>query len=530
MNCHETMSRNCVSATSGYAGGANKCRNRKAGMFAAILGGCGVVLGAGWFSVGTAPSWAQETVTADKKEVLSETDEAALRLGLAKITEESVETTIKFLASDELEGRDTLSAGYEKAAAYAVERLQKAGLKPGAGDSFYHVTKVPVSRVPTEGLEFKSAAAESIEHFGLLGSGDAAVEYQGTLVEIDLQVEEPTLTKRGPVIARWDGASGAPRVVNQLVRSTNRWRQAGATAILLRVPRQSPLIDAARERQTQNRPEDARSKFNLPVLLVPDDLPWTPDSEFQLALPAQSPLEADAHNVIAILPGSDPELAQEYLIYSAHLDHIGVAPTGEDRIFNGADDNAAGVTGVLTLADAFAALPERPKRSLVFLLFWGEERGLLGSRAFVKSPSIPLDKVIANINLEMIGRPEDGAYGKAWVTGWDKSNLGAIMQETSPVVGVDIFEHPRFSALLYGSSDNMAFVEAGVIAHSFSAGSLHQDYHQVGDEWQKLNLPHMTKVIQGLFAGSWRLIQGQATPQKSAAADHDHRPDQAGQE
>jgi hypothetical protein len=91
------------------------------------------------------------------------------------------------------------------------------------------------------------------------------------------------------------------------------------------------------------------------------------------------------------------------------------------------------------------------------------------------------------------------------------------MQETSQAVGVDIFEHPRFSAMLYGSSDNMAFVEAGVIAHSFSAGSLHDDYHQVTDEWEKLNLPHMTKVIQGLFAGSWRLVQGEVTPQKTAA-------------
>jgi Zn-dependent M28 family amino/carboxypeptidase len=273
----------------------------------------------------------------------------------------------------------------------------------------------------------------------------------------------------------------------------------------------------ARERQSQNRPEDSRNKFNLPVLLVPDDWTWTADIQYQLRLPAQAPLEAEARNVIAVLPGSDPALSAEFVVYSAHLDHIGEAATGEDRIFNGADDNATGVTTVLSLAEAFAALKDRPKRSLVFMLFWGEERGLLGSRAFVKTPSIALDKIVANINIEMVGRPEEGAYGKTWVTGWDKSDLGSLMQETSQAVGVDIFEHPRFSAMLYGSSDNMAFVEAGVIAHSFSAGSLHDDYHQVTDEWEKLNLPHMTKVIQGLFAGSWRLVQGEVTPQKTAA-------------
>ncbi len=495
-----------------------------------VLGSCGLA------SLGDLPTSDAQVVatpttpTAPTSGTLSEADEAAMRAGLAKITEDSVEKTIKFLASDELEGRDTLSAGYDQAAAYAVERFQRAGLQPGDGDSFYHVTKVPVNRVPTEGIEWKNAGNEALEHLGLLGSGDAVVEYRGKIAEIDFSAEEASLTAPGPVIANWRGASGASRVVNQIVRASNRWRQAGATAILLRVPRNSPLIDTARERQTQNRPEDARSKFNLPVLLVPDDLPWDAASEFQLVLPAQKPLEADARNVIAILPGSDPKLSSEYLVFSAHLDHIGVATTGEDRIFNGAGDNAAGVTAVLTLADAFAALPERPKRSLVFLLFWGEEMSLLGSRAFVRTPSIPLDKIVANINIEMIGRPEDGAYGKAWVTGWDKSDLGALMHETSQAVGVDIFEHPRFSALLYGSSDNMSFVEAGVIAHSFSAGSLHEDYHQVGDHWEKLNSPHMTKVIQGLFAGSWRLVQGEVAPQKSATAANEQRPARSGRE
>lgn len=483
-----------------------------------------VVLCSWLVGVATSSAAIAQEATLAKTESLSETDEAALRVGLAKITEKSVTDAIKFLASDELEGRDTLSAGYDKAAAYAVERFQRAGLKPGAGDSFYHVTKLPVTRVPTEGVELKDAAKQLVEHFGLLGSGDSDVQYQGKIISVDLQAEEAVLAVPGPVLANWSVASDAPRVVNQIVRATNRWRQAGATAVILRVARNSPLIDAARERQTLNRPEDARTKFNLPVLLVPDDLPWAEESEIQFALPAQKPLEAEARNVIAILPGSDPELSKEFVLYSAHLDHIGVAATGEDRIFNGADDNATGVTSVLTLADAFAALPQRPKRSLVFLLFWGEERGLLGSRAFVRTPSIPLDKIIANINIEMVGRPEDGAYGKAWVTGWDKSDLGALMHGTSQAVGVDIFEHPRFSAMLYGSSDNLSFVEAGVIAHSFSAGSLHQDYHQVGDQWEKLNLPHMTKVIQGLFAGSWRLVQGEVTPQKSATAANEQRP------
>ena len=139
----------------------------------------------------------------------------------------------------------------------------------------------------------------------------------------------------------------------------------------------------------------------------------------------------------------------------------------------GADDNATGVTGVISLADAYAALETRPKRTLIFMAFWGEESGLLGSFHFVKKPLWPLEKIVANINLEMIGRPESGARNKTWVTGWNESNLGSMMAVGAKRVGTMVFEHPRFSGkMLYGASDNWPFVQKGVVAHSFSAGSL----------------------------------------------------------
>jgi Zn-dependent M28 family amino/carboxypeptidase len=181
-------------------------------------------------------------------------------------------------------------------------------------------------------------------------------------------------------------------------------------------------------------------------------------------------------------------------------------------IYNGADDDASGVTAVLTLADAYAAMPTPPKRSLLFVAFWGEESGLLGSKAFVDRPTWPLESIVANVNIEMIGRPEDGARGKIWVTGWNESNLGPLMRESASRWGVEIFEHPKFSAMLYRSSDNWSFAQRGVVAHSFSAGSLHADYHQVDDEWDRLEIPHMTRVIQGLFFGSLPLADGTLTP------------------
>ena len=174
------------------------------------------------------------------------------------------------------------------------------------------------------------------------------------------------------------------------------------------------------------------------------------------------------------------------------------------------------MTAVVTLADAFGAMP-KPKRTLLFMTFWGEESGLLGSKQFVATPSWPLDKIVANVNIEMIGRPEPGANGKIWMTGWTESNLGVLMQQAATPFGVEIFEHPKFSAQLYRASDNFSFVDKGVIAHSFSAGSLHSDYHQPDDEWERLEIPHMTRVIQGLFMGSLPLSNGEVTPSKTTA-------------
>lgn len=152
------------------------------------------------------------------------------------------------------------------------------------------------------------------------------------------------------------------------------------------------------------------------------------------------------------------------------------------------------------------------------MTFWGEEKGLLGSRHYASQPTWPLDKLVANINIEMVGRPKPGAAGKIWMTGWQQSDLGPMLAAAAKAIDVRIFEHPQHSQPLYRASDNYSFVEKGVVAHSFSAGSLHDDYHQPGDEWGKLELRHMTRVIQGLFVGSMPLANGEVTPKPSPRA------------
>ncbi len=442
-----------------------------------------------------------------------ETATIILKAGLDEITEGRVTATISFLASDELAGRATGSAEFNIAARYVASRFRGAGLDGSLADGdFFHITMKQLVKTPSALVKLTNPASQPIAHLGLLAAGTEIFSYSGSVKQIDLASELPTSGLDGVVAGMMTGNARGPRILSQVVRMTSTLKDAGAKALLLGVETDSELIGLARESQEKPRSESPRSRFAIPVLLVPEDT--LSATSVQLEIPASIISESPMRNVIGLLQGTDPELSKEAILFSAHLDHLGSKPSDGDGIFNGADDDASGVTAVLMLADAFAKMP-KPKRSLLFMTFWGEESGLLGSKQFTETPAWPLDKIRANVNIEMIGRPEPGARGKIWMTGWGESDLGIIMNNASLPFGVEIFNHPKHSAMLYRSSDNWSFVQKGVIAHSFSAGSLHADYHQPDDEWDRLEIPHMTRVIQGLFAATLPMAYGEATPSKT---------------
>lgn len=433
--------------------------------------------------------------------------------GLAQITEGKVTAAISFLASDELAGRATGSPEFNIAASYVASRFRGAGLIGGATDGgFYHETPVRMIQTPDQ-ISLTDANDKPLPNFGLLSAGPEPVKLSAPLTTIDLSKEIPAKSLTGVVGGMIPADIRGPRGMASIGRLASVVAEAGATTLLLGVPDESEFIAIARTNREKPRME-GRSKSPLAVVLVPAST--LENKSISLNIPAAIITEVPMRNVVGLLKGTDETLSQEAILFSAHLDHLGSRPMQGDGIFNGADDDATGVTAVVTLADAIAAMP-KPKRSVLFITFWGEESGLLGSRQFVTTPSWPLDKIVANVNIEMIGRPEPGAGGKMWMTGWQESDLGSLMNKASSPFGVEIFDHPKFGAQLYRQSDNWSFVEKGVIAHSFSAGSLHSDYHQPSDEWTKLEIPHMTRVIQGLFAGSQPLLNGEATPAKTKA-------------
>lgn len=203
-------------------------------------------------------------------------------------------------------------------------------------------------------------------------------------------------------------------------------------------------------------------------------------------------------NVVGLLRGSDPILKDSYVIVSAHYDHIGVRPAGEgDRINNGANDDGSGTVSVIELASALASLKQRPKRSIVFCAWFGEEKGLQGSRYYGRHPIFPLEKTVAMVNLEHMGRTDDSEGQKldsATLTGFDFTDLGPIFKAAGEKTGVNVYKHEKNSDAFFGRSDNQALADQGVPAHTLCVAFIFPDYHNVGDHWEKVDYANLAKV------------------------------------
>jgi Zn-dependent M28 family amino/carboxypeptidase len=200
-------------------------------------------------------------------------------------------------------------------------------------------------------------------------------------------------------------------------------------------------------------------------------------------------------NVVARLAGSDEGGTGETVVLSAHLDHLGNRGAGEDTIFNGADDDASGTVAVMALAEALAA-GRRPRRSVVFAWFGSEEAGGFGSQYFTERPPVPLAQIVANLQFEMIGRPDTAVPAQnLWMTGFDRSTLGPELAQR----GARLVRDPRPEQNFFERSDNIRLARRGVIAHAVSSFGLHTDYHRPSDELRHIDYAHMTAAIQSML-------------------------------
>ncbi len=233
--------------------------------------------------------------------------------------------------------------------------------------------------------------------------------------------------------------------------------------------------------------------------------------------PAAVPTTYQMQNIVGYIEGTDAILKNEYILFGAHHDHLGVRGEEEDNIYNGADDNATGTAAVIALAEYFARAKNN-KRSLIFATFTGEERGLIGSRHLAANLPIGEGRLICMVNFEMIGKPApDGSWG-LMLLGPERSTLDEIFAQAldadSPITLVDPLEH---QVRYYNGSDNVAFDAAGFITTTLASPNSTDDvyYHRPNDHYEFLNVEYMADVIRAIADITEPLVSGEATPVKT---------------
>jgi Zn-dependent M28 family amino/carboxypeptidase len=205
-----------------------------------------------------------------------------------------------------------------------------------------------------------------------------------------------------------------------------------------------------------------------------------------------------APNTVGILEGSDPVLKDEYLVYSAHMDHIGITRGRADSINNGADDDASGTAGIVELAEAFSRPGAGPRRSIIFLTVSGEEKGLWGSDYFARHSPVPLRQIVANLNIDMIGR---NWADTIVAIGKEHSDLGSTLDRVNrshPELGMTAIDDRWPEERFYFRSDHYNFARRGIPILFFFNG-VHEDYHEVTDSPDKINSEKEARILKLLF-------------------------------
>jgi len=425
---------------------------------------------------------------------------------------------VRYLADDRLEGRAVGSEGARCAADYLVSQLAALGLEPGGPEGSWFQTfqirkgaELGAGNHLVVGERSYELGREWVP-LGFSASGTVSGEpvYGGHLLSSpgNPADEFARMDISGRlVVVEW-GDPDAPH--GQSLRGDPHFKATvaagrGAAGILVLAPEglELPAPDL-----------ETRAQLGIPAVMVSGDLADTVREALVTAASARLETDVrvttgDARNVLAVLPGSSPTLADEYVIVGAHYDHLGLGGEGslapdETAVHNGADDNASGTAALVEIARTLAAGP-RPARSVLFIAFTGEERGLWGSARFVEAPTVALDEVVAMVNLDMVGRVVDDAvtiFGFGTAAEWEQVVDAANAETSRPL---RIAKAPDG----YGPSDHSSFYGKGIpVLHVFS--NTHEDYHRPSDDWEKINVEGLERVVELTSAIARRLSAGGA--------------------
>ncbi|HZH34350.1 MAG TPA: M20/M25/M40 family metallo-hydrolase [Pyrinomonadaceae bacterium] len=506
------------------------------------------------------------------------------------ITAAQLKDYLYFVASDEMEGRNTPSRGLDLTAKFIAMNLSRWGIKP-AGDNGTYFQKMSLQRESIDragaGMEINGQKfAYGEEFFRMAGTTNGVLNaplvfvgngwlvksknidsYQGTdvrgkiaVVQLDGAPTDASLTVFPKGVTRADlkpeakGTDWADPVTNA--------RQRGAAGVVIVASselqgfwgqvRQFLSSGGSMKVEGLHVEKGAATKQEtLPVLLVSQTIgnvlfegetanpiktpgnmtafAFSPSKKFGATVNGKNEI-LSTQNVVGMIEGSDPALKAEIVAVGAHYDHVGMNPNipGEDKIFNGADDDGSGTVAVLAIAEALAKSPRKPKRSILFVWHAGEEKGLWGSEYFVKYPTVDLSKVVTQFNIDMIGRskkPDDSNPKNVELSGENEiyvigsKMMSTELGNTSEAINNSYlkmafnyrYDDPKDPNRFFFRSDHFNYAVKGIPIIFYFDG-VHEDYHGVGDHADKIDYAKMEKVTRTILATMWEVADARARP------------------
>jgi hypothetical protein len=392
----------------------------------------------------------------------------------------------KVLSADDMQGRRTFTSGIDKASAFIESEFKKTGLKPFMGAANFR-------------QEFSMTASKAVSSKIII---DGKEINNSQVVAFSYQSQVSLTEKSDITVVKISKGDNIGKKFNEYYKSTK--------SLLV-------LVDASFNNVLPNIQHIDRitsEPGNNTVLFV---FGVTEATSFSIEL-SNTISKKNLNNVVGVLPGkSKPD---EYVIFSGHYDHLGIGSPEEgmphpeaDSIYNGANDDAAGCTAVIMLANYFKKLNNN-ERTIIFTTFVAEELGGFGAKYFSKQ--LPADKVIAMFNLEMIGTESKWGKNSAYITGYEKSDFGKILQKNLEATTFKFYPDPYPEQQLFYRSDNATLAKLGVPAHTISTSKMdsEQNYHTADDEFETLDINNMTEIIKAIALSSSTIISGKDTPSR----------------
>lgn len=392
-----------------------------------------------------------------------------------------VERIERVLSSDSLRGRKVFTPDIEKAADFIIAEFKKAGLKPLPGAKDY--------RQSFEMLRSKTSSVHATVNGAEIPNANVAVVSAQQNVTITDQSGFENVT-----IGPKDNFFGMAINALQGTKNTVVFIDSSFQKNLVRIARFAKQIPSTNPTVVFIVNNGAPNQFNVTATQSFDRLPLS--------------------NIVGVLPGKSKP--NEYVIFSGHYDHLGVGkPVNGDSIFNGANDDAAGTTAVITLAKYFSTIKNN-ERSIIFAAFTAEEVGEYGSAYFSKQ--LNPEQVKAMFNIEMIGTESKWGKNSAYITGYEKTDMGKILQENLKGSNFTFYPDPYTAENLFYRSDNATLAHVGVPAHTISTSKMDNEpnYHKVTDEIGTLDMNNMAEIIKAIAISSQTIVSGKDTPTRVA--------------